>query len=587
MNPSTTTALSLPRRRGWGWAASTAEQLTGLAALQALYAALPANLEPGAFLRTALQRLNVQAQLASGRLDAVPATGPLVLVCNHPYGAADGLVLADLLLARRPDLLLLANHLLRRLPQLAPLILPVDVFHRGASLGGVRAALRHLEHGGALLLFPAGEVSRLDWRARRVTDRPWAESAALLARRSGAAVVPLCIEGQARWPSLLAGAVHPRLRTLCLARDLLQQRHSIVRVHLGEAVPAAELARLTPASQTAYLRLLSESLAQRPASAASPASTSVPVAEAEPVERMEQELAALPSEYLLVRQADFTVALAEAAQIPVTLREIGRLRELSFRAVEEGTGTACDLDAFDADYQHLYVWHHPTRQLVGAYRLGLTQMLAARRGVAALYTRTLFRYDHALLQHLGPSIELGRSFVVPAWQRNFRALRLLWSGIAAVLDARPEIRCLFGPVSISASYSPLARALMETALSTHHSDAVLQRLVSPRTPSRDRASRRDTRPLIAALSDPALLSRVVSRLDRGSGLPVLLRHYLDLKGRFAGFNVDADFGDTLDGLVFVRVADIPAPVRAKFSLARTGTDEPVVAAVTQTGAGAR
>lgn len=569
MSPHAPNILSLPRPRGWGWAASTAERLTGLAALQPLYAELPENLVPAVFVRAALQRLNVQAHLASGRLDAVPATGPVVLVCNHPYGAADGLVLADLLLARRPDLLLLANHLLRRLPQLAPLIAPVDVFRSGASLGGVRAALRHLDDGGALLLFPAGEVSRLDWRERRVTDRPWAESAALLARRTGAAVVPLHIEGQARWPSLVAGAVHPRLRTLCLARDLLQQRNSTVRVHLGEAIPAAELARLAPPSQTAYLRLLSESLVRRPASAASTASTPVPVADAEPPELLEQELAALPSECLLVRQTEFTVALAKAASIPATLREIGRLRELSFRAVQEGTGTARDLDTFDADYQHLYVWHHPTRQLVGAYRLGFTQTLSARRGVEALYTRTLFRYDPALLQHLGPSIELGRSFVVPAWQRNFRALRLLWSGIAAVLDARPEIRCLFGPVSISASYSPLARALMETALNVHHGDAQLQALVSPRTPSRDRSARRDTRPLIAALSDPALLSRVVARLDRGSGLPVLLRHYLDLKGRFAGFNVDADFGDTLDGLVFVRVADIPAAVRAKFSLAST------------------
>ena len=569
MNSHAPNILSLPRPRGWGWAASTAERLTGLAALQPLYAELPENLAPAAFVRAALQRLNVQVHLASGPLDAVPATGPVVLVCNHPYGAADGLVLADLLLARRPDLLLLANHLLRRLPQLAPLIAPVDVFRSGASLGGVRAALRHLEDGGALLLFPAGEVSRLDWRERRVTDRPWADSAALLARRTGAAVVPLHIEGQARWPSLFAGAVHPRLRTLCLARDLLQQRNSTVRVHLGEAIPAAELARLAPPSQTAYLRLLSESLVQRPASAASIASTPVPVADAEPAELLEQELAALPSECLLVRQTDFTVALAKAASIPATLREIGRLRELSFRAVQEGTGTARDLDPFDADYQHLYVWHHPTRQLVGAYRLGFTQTLSALRGVEALYTRTLFRYDPALLQHLGPSIELGRSFVVPAWQRNFRALRLLWSGIAAVLDARPEIRCLFGPVSISASYSPLARALMETALNVHHGDPRLQALVSPRTPSRDRSARRDTRPLIAALSDPALLSRVVARLDRGSGLPVLLRHYLDLKGRFAGFNVDADFGDTLDGLVFVRVADIPAAVRAKFSLAST------------------
>lgn len=569
MNHPTSSALSLPRPHGWGWATATVEQMTGLSALQHLYAELPADLEPAEFVTAALQRLGVDTHIASGSLDSVPTKGPVVLVCNHPFGAADGLVLADLFLKRRPDLLLLANHLLRRVLQIAPLIAPVDVFRKGASLSGLRAAHRHLEGGGALLLFPAGEVSRLDWRQRRVIDRPWAESATLLARRTGAAVVPLHIEGQARWPSLVAGTIHPRLRTLCLARDLLQQRDSRVSVHVGEAIPETELARLAPSSQTAYLRLLSESLAQRSVGSNSIPTKQIPIAEAESRVALEHELETLPRECVLLRQSDFSVVLADAARIPITLREIGRLRELSFRAALEGTGTSRDLDGFDTHYHHLYVWHHPTRQLIGAYRVGFTQALSARHGVEALYTRTLFRYDDSLLVHLGPSIELGRSFVVPDWQRNFRALRLLWSGIAAILDERPEIRCLFGPVSISASYSPLARALMETALTEHHSDAQLRRLVSPLIPSRDRAACSDTRPLIAALSDPSLLSRVVSRIERGSGLPVLLRHYLDLKGRFAGFNIDANFGDTLDGLVFVRVDDIPSTVRAKFSRAST------------------
>lgn len=568
MTPVRDSALALPRPRGLGWAAAAAERATGLATLQSLYAELPAAPDAASFVRLALARLGLRHRLASGSLENVPAAGPLIILSNHPYGAADGLVLADLLLARRPDLLLMANTLLRRVPEIAPLIAPVDVFRAGASLGGVRAALRHLAEGGALLVFPAGEVSRFDWRGQRVADPPWAGSAALLARRSGAAVLPLHIAGHARWPSLLAGVLHPRLRTLCLPRDLLQQRDSCVALHLGEPIAAAELARLAPSAQTAYLRLLSDSLAPRAAPAVAAVAPLPALAAAEPPAALAAELAALPGECTLVRQPEFSVFLASAAQIPRTLLEIGRLRELAFRAVQEGSGQTRDLDRFDTGYQHLFVWHHGQQQLVGAYRLGFTEALCAEQGVEALYSHTLFRYDAALLQHLGPAIELGRSFVAPAWQRNFRALRLLWSGIAAVLDAQPQIRCLFGPVSISASYSPLARALMETALSTHHGDATLQALVTARTPSRDGTSQRDTRALVAALADPALLSRVVARVDHGSGLPVLLRHYLELKGRFAGFNVDADFGHTLDGLVFVQVADIPPAVRAKFGSAQ-------------------
>ena len=564
--PAPMPALALPRRRGWHWAAAAAERATGLQQLDRLYQQRPPLLTPTAFVRYTLQQLDISYSVASGQLDSIPASGGLIVLCNHPYGAADGLVLADLLLQRRPDVLLFANTLLRRVPEIAPLIAPVDVFKPGASLGGVRAALRHLSAGGTLVLFPAGEVSRVDWRGRRIADPPWAESVALLARRSGAQLLPMRIDGHARWPSLLAGVLHPRLRTACLPKDLLQQRHSRVRLHLGEPIAAAELARLAPQAQTAYLRLLSDSLG-RSSALALPVATPKPLAAEQPAALLAAELAALPPACTLCQQGLFTVYLASAEQIPHVLLEIGRLRELSFRQVQEGTGEALDIDAFDAHYQHLFVWHQTERCVIGAYRLGFTAQLAG--GVAALYTHTLFDYDARLLAHLGPSIELGRSFVRPEWQRNFRALRLLWSGIATVMDTHPDIRCLFGPVSISASYSPMARALMETALSAHHSDAALQALVQPRTPSAGPRSTAETRQVIAALSDPSLLSRVIARVQRGSGLPVLVRHYLDLKGRFAGFNVDAEFGNTLDGLVFIRVEDIPAAVRAKFgALAR-------------------
>ncbi|MES2681936.1 MAG: GNAT family N-acyltransferase [Pseudomonadota bacterium] len=564
MKKAIESALALPRRRGFGWAAAAAERATGLSTLAQLYAQRPADLSPSAFVKFALAKLGIGYQLASGERESIPATGPLIIICNHPFGAADGLVLADLLLAVRPDLLLFANTLLRRVPEIAPLIAPVDVFRPGASLGGVRVALRHLAQGGALVLFPAGEVSRLDWRGRRIADPPWAQSAALLARRSGATILPMHIDGHARWPSLLAGALHPRLRTALLAKDLLQQRQSIVSLHLGEAIPASEIARLELPAQTAYLRLLSDSLKASSVAAAVPVAL-LPLADEQPAALLAAEVAALPRECLLCAQGEFQVYLAPAAHLPRLLLEIGRLRELSFRQVQEGTGQPFDLDPFDANYQHLFVWHQVQQQIIGAYRFGFTQPLCAQGGVVALYTHTLFHYEQPLLDHIGSAIELGRSFVRPEWQRNFRALRLLWSGIATVLDQRPDIRCLFGPVSISASYSPLARTLMETALSTHHGDAVLQGLVQARTPSSKPArGTPETRQVVAALSDPALLSKVVARVEQGSGLPVLLRHYLDLKGRFAGFNVDADFGNTLDGLVFIRVEDIPTAVRAKF-----------------------
>ncbi len=557
--------LSLPRVPGLGWLSRLAERLTGLSRLARLYRQAPADLDAPGFVRFALRQVELRWQLASGDTDSIPASGPLIVVANHPYGAADGLVLADLLLRRRSDVLLLANTLLRRLPELAPLIAPVDVFRAGASTAGIRGALRHLAAGGALVVFPAGEVSRWDWRRRRIADPAWADSVAMLARRSGAQLLPARIAGHAAWRSLLAGALHPRLRTGCLVRDLLRLRGQTLRVHLGEPLQAAELARLEPGTQTAYLRLLTYSLGgrSRPVAPGVPA----PIADATPAELLAAEVAGLPAEARLCGSGEFSVYCARAARIPAVLDEIGRLRELSFRQVAEGTGRARDLDRFDAHYEHLFVWHHPRREVVGAYRLGFTDRIRRRQGLAGLYTRTLFDYDERLLERIGPAIELGRSFVRPEWQRNFRSLRLLWSGIATILDRDPSIACLFGPVSISPSYSAAGQALIEAALSTHHGDQELTALVRPRTPPQTPRAAEETRNVVSALADPALLSRVLARIERGMGLPVLVRHYMELNGRFAGFNVDADFGSTLDGLVFVRVADIPAKVRAKFGAA--------------------
>lgn len=562
------TLLSLPRPPGLGWLSAMAERATGLNRIARLYREAPSGLNPQAFVRFALEKIDLSWVLASGSPSQIPQSGPLIIVANHPYGAADGLVLADLLLPRRPDLLLLANTLLRRVPEIAPLIAPIDVFRRGASAAGIRMAMRHLKDGGALVVFPAGEVSRWDWRGQRIADPPWAESVAMLARRSGAQILPMRIGGHAAWGSLLAGALHPRLRTACLARDLLRQRGDVVKLHVGEPIKAAELERLEPSTQTAYLRLLTYSLGGR--SRLAPTTAQAPLAEPVDADTLATEVAALPAECKLVSQPNFSVFRARAVQIPQLLLEIGRLRELSFRQVQEGTGRARDLDAFDAHYEHLFVWHETQREIIGAYRLGFTEALTPRRGVAALYTHTLFDYDERLLRRIGPAIELGRSFVRPEWQRNFRALRLLWSGIATILDREPQIRCLFGPVSISPSYSAAGQALIEAALSAHHSDAELAALVRPRTPPQQPRTAEETRNVVSALADPSLLSRVLARLERGVGLPVLVRHYVELNGRFAGFNVDADFGSTLDGLVFVRVANIPPRVREKFGSAEAG-----------------
>lgn len=547
--------IGLPRARGLAWAASLFDAATGLRALESRYRLRPQALAPAGFVRYSLSALGIGHRLTAGRIEDIPAAGPLLVVANHPYGVAEGLALAEIFLQRRADVRFLANTLLRAIPEFAPLVVPVDVFKSGVNGASIRAALRHLREGGVLIVFPSGEVSRFDWRSRQIADPPWSPTVAALARRGGARVLPVFVEGRPRLRSLAAGTLNARLRTALLARDLLAMRGRTLGLRLGACVEPRELERIPQAAQTDYLRVLTYSLgAERPS--APPVRVLAPLAARAPAERLAAEVAAL-GDCCLLQAGEFEVYLAAAPRLPALLDEIGRLREASFRLLQEGSGLARDLDRFDPHYEHLFVWHPQRREIVGAYRFGFTGAIVPRAGVEGLYTRTLFRYDARLLAQTGPAIELGRSFVAPAWQKSFQPLRLLWGGIAAVLARRPEIRYLFGPVSISPSYSPAARRLIAETLSVHHADPRLAALIEPLHPLPERRQPAEHRNVISALADPRLLSRVISRVGNGPGLPVLLRHYLELNGRFAGFNVDEAFGGTLDGLVFVRVAGIP------------------------------
>lgn len=297
------------------------------------------------------------------------------------------------------------------------------------------------------------------------------------------------------------------------------------------------------------------------------------------VEQLEPIIAAVPKELLLkdietldasdrlLAMGGYAVYCTSAQKLPNVLREIGRLREVAFRAVGEGTGQALDLDGYDPHYQHLFVWSEASCEIVGAYRLAFTQELIARRGVTALYTHSLFEFDAVLFDRLGLSLEMGRSFVHPAWQGNSRVLRLLWAGIATLLDRHPAIRHLFGAVSVSPKFSDVGKFLIMTALQLHHMDVDLKQRVRPRNAPRHASQQAEQRLLeiSAGLADPGRLSKFLQRIEHGMKLPMLIKHYIELKGRFAGFSVDDAFNGTLDGLVFVRVEDISVKMRSQLT----------------------
>ncbi len=516
--------------------------LLGLSALQDLYRRLPAA-APEMFADLALHALRITIVNDGSEGSRIPARGPVIVAANHPHGALDGLALLSIVRRARPDVRLLANHWLAAIPELASLCFFVDPFGGRTAAERSRTGLRQahlwLRQGGALIVFPAGEVAHDQAGHETPTEAPWQSTMARLARGTGAVVVPGHITGRNRPLFYWAGRLHAWLRTCLLPRELLRKQGTPVRVRLGVPLHPALFDSETSLTQAAARasRELGERVDEDGAIAA--------------------EVAALPPAACLARAGDLQVFVAGAAQIPVTLGEIGRLRERTFRAVGEGTGHAVDLDDFDRSYLHLFAWDARTRCIVGAYRLGLVDRLVARRGPTALYTRTLFRYDQTLLDRLGPAIELGRSFVRLEYQRHHSALLILWRGIGQFVVRHPRYRRLFGPVSISASYQDASQQLLLSFLEQQHMDRELSPLVAamappPRAPAGNSAG--------AAGGTLDEVNRLVSAWEPDrKGVPVLLRHYLKLGGRVLAFNVDAAFAHALDTLM---VLDLPAVERS-------------------------
>lgn len=531
-------------------------RVLGLADLDRIYRRL-AHADPDQFADLALQALRVTVSGPADLRHRVPTQGPLVVLANHPHGALDGLALFSLLQQVRPDVRILANHLLAAIPQLAATCFFVDPFGGPSTIvnsrNGLRAATQWLRSGGALIAFPAGEVAHRVTTHDTPEERDWHLTAARLACASAATVVPVRVEGRNRDAFYRLGRVHSLLRTCLLGRELLAKRGSTVHVRLGDPLtgePHRDASTLTKDAHAAVRAL---------AHAPQPVSPS----EAIPSRTLAAEVATLEDDACLVRSGDFRVYCTTADRIPNALQEIGRLREQAYRAIGEGTGAERDLDEFDRTYLHLFSWDVRTSRVVGAYRLGRVDQLVARIGTDTLYTRSLFRYDRRLIDRLGPALELGRAFVRAEYQRHPTALLLLWKGIGRFVVEHPEYRVLFGPVSVSARYSDTSQQLLMAFLEQHHRDADLATLVSAiHPPPRPDGAHVPQLRGIASVED--LHKRVATLEEDGQGVPVLVRQYLKLNARVLAFNVDPQFGDALDALMMIDLTRVDRPILNRY-----------------------
>jgi len=437
--------------------------------------------------------------------------------------------------------------------------------------GGPEAARRNLSvmrevigwvRGGRVLgVFPAGEVSHVRFRDGGIADPPWSPTVARIVRRTGATVVPLYFHGRNSVPFQLLGMVHPRLRTLMLPRELVAREHTTLQAVVGRPVPPERIARIDEDAELLdHLRartyLLRGRIEQREA-ANRPGPTLQPVAPAGPGATIRAEMDALPEETVRVRHERYRVHMISGTRCPAVMDEIGRTREVTFRQVGEGTGRSRDLDRYDPFYRHLVLWDEREGRIAGGYRVGITDRILPEHGIDGLYTRSLFSFRQSLLDEITPGLELGRSYVMPEYQKTYAPLMLLWKAIGAFVVRHPEYRHLFGPVSISNEYHSTSRTLLIAFLQATRFLEPLGRLIKPMRPVKEQRSRGKRRITAAVARDLEDVETIVSdiEVDRRS-IPVLLRQYLKLEGKLLAFNVDPEFGDVVDGLMLIDLCDV-------------------------------
>ncbi|HRQ66076.1 MAG TPA: GNAT family N-acyltransferase [Xanthomonadaceae bacterium] len=514
------------------------------------------------FVEHALKLFDFSYAVANTDRENIPAEGRVVIVANHPLGALDALALLHLVGSVRRDVRIFANDVLLQLAPMKPLLLPVDVVGGRAGVGSVREAFRALEREEALIVFPAGEVSRI--RPGGVRDRRWASSFVRFVRRTGAPVLPVHLGGYNSPTFYGLSMLAKPLAALLLAREMFAHQKSRIQISIGEPVPAHALAGAS-GDEARLAALMRRHVYRLPKRRPPVFPTSTTVAHPEPPGAVR---AALEKAQVLGRTSDGKrILMLDPSPDCPALREIGRLRELTFRKVGEGTGLKRDLDRFDYHYRHIVLWDDKALAIVGAYRLGEGRSILDSMGFQGLYSATLFDFAPEARELLVQGVELGRSFVHPDYWGS-RSLDYLWQGIGAYLRAHPEVRFLFGPVSLSASLPLPAR---EWAVHCHRHYFGDERGLAPARNPFLISAEVDTEARATWADCPVAegLKRLKAKLvEFGAALPTLYRQYVDLcdpQGiAFLGFGVDPDFGHCVDGLILVDLQWLKPAKRTRY-----------------------
>lgn len=518
------------------------------------------------FIDQILKGLKVNVDFLESELKKIPKEGPFITISNHPFGAIDGLILLKLILERRPDYHILANYLLTEVVPIAPHVLPVNPFgkNKKSSFSGMKLAMKKIEEGHPVGIFPAGEVSTFQ-NLKTISDKEWKHSVVKLIKNSKVPVVPIYFHGNNSLAFHLLGLINSNLRTIKLPSELMNKKNKSIQVRVGcPIINNDEIDMMNITDFSKYLRAKTYALG----SSMDVRKFHIPkhqiIKKTFPIDQEVNKMLLLNeinglNEYLLFNWGDYKVFCTPTSKIPQIIKEIGVLREKTFRAVGEGTGKAIDIDEFDIYYEQLFIWDNKNLELVGGYRIGKGREIYAKYKKKGFYLNTLFKLKKGFEGILQESIELGRSFIVESYQKKAFPLFCLWKGIMTVLVKNPEYRYLIGPVSISNQFSSLSKSLIIDFLKTNYYDFEKSTLIKPRKRYKMNYKYCDYRMFIeTSKADFNKIDKIIEDIEPNNiKVPILFRRYLEQNAKIIGFNQDPKFNNALDGLMILDVNNIP------------------------------
>ena len=531
------------------------------------------------FIDAILDGCGVKIEFDPRDLKNIPKTGGFIAIANHPYGGIEGMVLLKMLLTVRPDAKLMANFLLKKIPNLSDYFIAVNPFENidhSSSISGLKNTLELLSQGTPIGIFPAGEVSTFKIESQQVTDRLWHPVVGKIIAKARVPVVPIYFHGNNGLLFNLLSIIHPALRTAKLPSELFNKQGDTIRLRIGKPINVADYPEYNNSTKLLnFLRARTYALGTgleeekkifNPRNIFKIKKLPEAFAPEMPADILEKEVEPLRDTYRVWQEKNYEVFIVPTSVIPNIIREIGRLREITFREIGEGTNKAVDLDEYEIYYHHLFIWDTEAKLIVGAYRIGLGDEIFYSMGKNGFYVAELFKIKAQLIPVLKKSIELGRSFIRKEYQQKPLPLFLLWKGIFKFLIDNPRYRYLIGPVSISNSFSKFSKSLIVDYINRNHFDHEMAQYVKPRKKFKVDFSKIDTDVLMAGEDSFKNLDDLISEVEtRSMKVPVLLRQYIALNANIICFNIDPKFADCLDGFLVLDFQKVPAEMLEKLA----------------------